>query len=120
MAYRWRSDLLSQGRDPDPRFTLANERTFLAWIRTSLALIAAGIGLDTFADDSLPPLLRTMLAAALILFGALLAGLAFRRWLSAERAIRRGTQLPLSATAPLLALGTSAIAMSLVVVVALR
>lgn len=31
------------GTEPDYRFTLANERTFLAWIRTALALIAGGV-----------------------------------------------------------------------------
>ena len=35
------------GREPDPRFTLANERTFLAWIRTALGLLAGGIGVLT-------------------------------------------------------------------------
>jgi len=30
------------GEEPDPRFTLADERAFLAWMRTSLALLAAG------------------------------------------------------------------------------
>jgi putative membrane protein len=120
MAYRWRRDLLSQGSDPDPRFTLANERTFLAWIRTSLALIAGGLGLETFVDDTVPPLIRTTLAAALTLLGALIAGLAFRRWYCVERAIRHETQLPLSVTAPLLAVGVCTVAVTLVAVVVLR
>ena len=37
------------GTEPDPRFTLANERTFLAWIRTALALIAGGVALEALA-----------------------------------------------------------------------
>ena len=32
------------GTEPDPRFTFANERTFLAWSRTALALVVAGLG----------------------------------------------------------------------------
>lgn len=44
LVNRW----FAEGSDPDPRFTLANERTFLAWVRTSLALLAGGIGLDAF------------------------------------------------------------------------
>ena len=30
------------GEEPDYRFTLANERTFLAWVRTALGLLAGG------------------------------------------------------------------------------
>jgi putative membrane protein len=37
------SDIRAVGEEPDYRFTLANERTFLAWIRTSLALLAGGV-----------------------------------------------------------------------------
>lgn len=33
--------------EPDVRFTLANERTFLAWIRTSLAFLAVAVAVDT-------------------------------------------------------------------------
>ncbi len=29
--------------EPEARFTLANRRTFLAWSRTALALVAAGL-----------------------------------------------------------------------------
>ena len=32
-----------QGTEPDPRFSLANERTFLAWFRTGITLLALGI-----------------------------------------------------------------------------
>lgn len=35
--------LLKVGEEPDPRFTLANERTFLAWTRTALALLASAV-----------------------------------------------------------------------------
>jgi putative membrane protein len=35
-----------QGQEPDYRFSLANERTFLAWIRTALAILASGVALD--------------------------------------------------------------------------
>ena len=39
------------GEAPDYRFSLANERTFLAWIRTALGFLAAGVGLDQLAPD---------------------------------------------------------------------
>jgi hypothetical protein len=38
--------------EPDYRFTYANERTFLAWVRTSVALIGVGVAAVQF----LPPL----------------------------------------------------------------
>ena len=47
----WRPRSLRDGDEPDPRFTLANERTFLAWVRTSLGLVAGSVALETFAGD---------------------------------------------------------------------
>ncbi|WP_143342795.1 YidH family protein, partial [Crossiella equi] len=43
---RWPERVYGVGEEPDPRFTLANERTFLAWIRTSLGLMAAGVAVE--------------------------------------------------------------------------
>ena len=45
--------LLPDGVEPDPRFTLANERTFLAWVRTALAFIAGGIAVEAFTGDQI-------------------------------------------------------------------
>lgn len=50
---RFPQSVYGQGEEPDARFSLANERTFLAWIRTSLALIAGGVALEAF-DLPLP------------------------------------------------------------------
>ena len=50
--------VLPGGEEPDPRFTLANERTFLAWIRTSLAFLAGGLALEAFAIEAFPEPLR--------------------------------------------------------------
>lgn len=52
------------GEAPDYRFSLANERTFLAWIRTALGFLAAGVGLDQLAPDFATPLIREILALA--------------------------------------------------------
>ena len=119
MRRRWRLDLLALGEDPDPRFTLANERTFLAWIRTSLALVAGGIGLDTFVSGVMPAPVRATIAALLLVLGAVVASMAFVRWLAAERSLRLGRPLPLPAAAPLLSLGVGAVAGALVVAVML-
>ncbi|MBA8949277.1 YidH family protein [Actinomadura namibiensis] len=109
---RWPGRLLAEGSDPDPRFTLANERTFLAWIRTALALIAGGVG-TALSGQLLAAPLRTGLAAGLAAVGALVAGLAFRRWLRTERALRRAETLPPPALAPVLSYGLAVAAVVL-------
>jgi putative membrane protein len=75
------------GTDPDPRFTFANERTFLAWNRTALALIAAGLAAAQFLKFNLHGL-RLIIAVPLILLGALLALASYYHWEDSERAMR--------------------------------
>ena len=104
------------GKEPDPRFTFANERTFLAWIRTALSLIAAGTALQAFVED-FPEALRRGTAAFLILVGILCAAGAFRRWMASERALRLGAPLPAPRLASSLAYGTAAVGLLLVVLV---
>lgn len=87
---RW----LRQGQRPDYRFSLANERTFLAWIRTALALIAGAIGIDQFASGLGGPWLRGLMALALLTAAATLAGTAFRHWALTERAMRHDADMP--------------------------
>lgn len=99
--------LLGGGIEPDPRFTLANERTFLAWIRTALGLLAGGIALEAFAGDMIPEAVRVPLAAGLIGLSMLVAICANVRWLRVERAMRRRSPLPLAIMAPLLSLGAA-------------
>ena len=81
------------GTEPDPRFTFANERTFLAWIRTSLALLASGVAVAALGSSwqRVP-----RLSAALVLVGAgLVASLqAWSGWMRAERALRLQQGLP--------------------------
>jgi putative membrane protein len=112
----WTGRLLAEGSDPDPRFSLANERTFLAWIRTALALIAAGIGL-ALVDDLVEAPLRHVLSVGSAATGALVAALAFHRWLRTERALRRAETLPPPALAPVMAYGLAAAAIVLLVTV---
>ncbi|WP_026551674.1 DUF202 domain-containing protein [Arthrobacter sp. H20] len=114
---RW---LLAGGTDPDPRFTLANERTFLAWIRTSLALLAGGIAVEAFTVELFDPILRKAIAIVLLLLAMLIAAAACYRWLIIERAMRRGAPLPLPVLFPLLALGVTAVAAVVVLVVFVR
>lgn len=79
------------GADPDPRFSMANERTFLAWLRTGLALMAGGVGIRALLPVG--PLERA-LAVGLLVLGVLSAVGAFVRWAATERAIRLGRALP--------------------------
>lgn len=97
--------LFPDGRDPDPRFTLANERTFLAWIRTSLAFLAAGVALEAFPVEGISPVLRTILAVTVIGLGMLIAAGAAFRWVATERAMRHDRPLPVPLIVPLLAFG---------------
>lgn len=92
------------GTEPDPRFTLANERTFLAWTRTSLALIAAGVALEALALP-LQPTLRLIASVILLSLGIVVPPLAWATWGSIERALRQGTPLPSSKIALPLAVG---------------
>ncbi|PRY52952.1 putative membrane protein [Knoellia remsis] len=92
------------GDEPDPRFSLANERTFLAWIRTSLALVAGGVALEAVAAP-MDPTLRLGAAILLVALGAVGAVQAWLAWARTERALRRHRALPGNGAAPLLVLG---------------
>ena len=81
-------------QEPDYRFTLANERTFLAWIRTALALIAGGIAVVQLVPAFGVPQARHALGVVLTAGGGVLAGLAVRRWQRVQVAMRRGADLP--------------------------
>jgi putative membrane protein len=103
---RWPRRVYDTGTEPDPRFTFANERTFLAWIRTALALIAAGISLDAFVTN-FPAVPRVIIAVALILTGTACSAGAYRRWMANERALRHSQPLPPPVIAPALAYGAA-------------
>jgi putative membrane protein len=108
---RWVEGPGPEGNEPDPRFTLANERTFLAWIRTALALVAGGIGLEAFVPRLAVPGLRQGLAVCLVLLGSAVSVTAWTRWVRAQRAMRLGEPLPLPRLAPVLAFLIAAVAL---------
>ena len=101
--------LARTGSDPDPRFTFANERTFLAWNRTALALIAAGLAAAQFLKFNLHGL-RLVIAVPLIVLGAALALASYLHWEDSERAMRLGQPLRYSWMPRLLTGGITVIA----------
>ncbi|MFG3054269.1 YidH family protein [Kitasatospora sp. NPDC048239] len=98
------------GEEPDYRFSLANERTFLAWIRTALGLLAGGIAVDQLTPDVAPAPLRIALAVVCALGGAVLGAAAYRRWTRIEAAMRAGAPLPHSPYMLALAVGVTLVA----------
>ncbi len=91
------------GSEPDPRFSMANERTALAWVRTSLALVAAGIGLTSLARLAELPRFLDVVAAVMCLLGGGVAVSAVAGWRRKEIALRTGRPLPAPVALPWLA-----------------
>ena len=97
--------------EPDARFTFANERTFLAWSRTGLALIVAGLGIVQL----LPPFPgvpwgRHLIGIPLIVLGAVVAVAGYAEWVRNQRALRRGKPVPRSALPVILTATIAALA----------
>jgi inner membrane protein YidH len=97
--------------EPDARFTFANERTFLAWSRTGLALIIAGLGVVQL----LPPFPgvpwgRHLIGVPLIVLGAIVAMAGYAEWVRNQRALRRGEPVPRSFLPVILTVTITAVA----------
>lgn len=99
------TDSDSDGEQPDYRFTLANERTFLAWQRTALGLLAAAVAVIQFVSDLSLPGARHFLGLLLALLATVTAGVGLWRWRQVDRAMRTGTSLPRHPTPAYLAVG---------------
>jgi len=99
------------GSTPDYRFSMANERTFLAWIRTSLALIAGALAIDQLAPEIAPGPVRIVLCVILAFLGAGLAVLSYHRWGLMEAAMRNNRELPFSGLMLVMTIGVAAAAL---------
>jgi len=107
-----------QDVEPDYRYTLANERTFLAWMRTCLALLAAAVAVVQFASDVGSESFRVTCAVVLAALAAGSAAGALWRWGSAQRAMQAGHHLRRGALPLVLAFGLALVAAAVVVALA--
>lgn len=94
------------GNEPDPRFSLANERTFLAWCRTSFAIVSLAIALDNISVAMIHDVKRFVVMLALVI-GSVLPVLAWIDWVRVEKAMRLGHALPKSVTQFVFAIATT-------------
>ena len=99
-----------EGKDPDYRFTLANERTFLAWIRTALAILAGALVIHQVATRFEPRWMLVAATSALAVLAGLMSVGAYRQWKANEIAMRHSRSLPLSRLIPMLAAAVSLLA----------
>lgn len=107
--------MFDHGAEPDPRFSLANERTFLAWIRTALALLAGAAAVHAFdldVSDTVAAWSGGLLATA----GLVCALQAWFGWMRTERALREGRPLPSSGVGAVLAAAVAVVALILLIV----
>ncbi len=106
-------------REPDVRFSYANERTFLAWNRTALALVTAGLAITQLLPPFDIPGGRRLIGLPLIAVGTVAALLSYRHWVDNERAMRTGAPLPPSLLPRLLAIVVTVSAVTAFVLAAL-
>ncbi|WP_406231196.1 YidH family protein [Nocardia sp. NBC_01009] len=107
----------SVDHEPDYRFTLANERTFLAWVRTALGLLAGGIAVSQFYASTLL-WHKAICAVCVILAGAIAVG-AFWQWRRVQVAMRRDQPLPRPPMVPVTVVGVCVAALLAIALVAL-
>ncbi len=111
-------DEQEEEHEPDVRFTYANERTFLAWNRTALALIATGVAATQLLPEFHVNGGRRILGLPLIALGALVALTSFLHWQANQRAMRRDQPLPRSPMPLVLSIGIGIVAIIAVVLAA--
>jgi len=105
------------GTEPDARFTFANERTFLAWSRTALALVVGGLAIAQL----LPPFPgvpwgRHIIGTPLILLGCAVSVVSYSEWRASQRALRHRQPLPRSRLPQILAIAITAIGLAATII----
>ncbi|MDR9830110.1 DUF202 domain-containing protein [Vibrio sp. FNV 38] len=114
---RQRKKWTEQGVAPDYRFSLANERTYLAWIRTSLALLAGAIALDQLTPELANPTIRLVISCFLCVCSGLVAIYAYRRWSLNEQAMRHNRELRYTSYMKLISAGILILTISITLVI---
>ena len=109
---------MTDEQEPDYRFTLANERTYLAYLRTSLACYAGGLSAVQFLDLGPARWPARIIGVVLVTAGIVTTAGAFRRWQLNLTAMRAGgslpvTRLPLMLGATIATVGLIALFLSL-------
>jgi putative membrane protein len=116
---RTRHRLSEVGDEPDPRFTLANERTFLAWTRTALGLLVTGLAVAELLDSE-SHTARLVIGVPLVLTAGVIGVMSYLRWRALERALRLSRPLPYASAAAPLGIGIALVAVASVVVLVTR
>jgi putative membrane protein len=119
VANRWPGWVYDEGEEPDARFSFANERTFLAWVRTALGLLAAGVALQALPVD-IEATPRKWLAVLFIVLALATAAVGWSRWARSERAMRRNQPLPGSVMTAFLVGGVAVAGLILLFVIGLK
>lgn len=111
------NELRKIGDEPDYRFSLANERTFLAWVRTALALLAGGVAVVQIVPAFSVPGGRHVLGIPLVLLSIVLSLSSYRHWAAAEHALRLGRPLPPSTLPRVLGAGVALVSLAALVMI---
>jgi putative membrane protein len=112
-------DARAHESEPDYRMSLAAERTYLAYVRTSLAMLAAGVAVVGALPDAGYEGLRRIIGVILVVTGLLVAVSAQLRLRQVTAAMRRGEPMPRSRTITPVTVGVAVAAGLALVLVAL-
>src|SRR5947208_14159859 len=97
--------------EPDVQLSFANERTFLAWERTALGLITAGLAITQCLPSFDFPGGRRLIGLPLIGLGIVIGAVSYWEWHRNQDAIRNDRPLPQSRLPLVVAIVVSVVAL---------